>query len=110
MILAIQQASYLEARNPADMSTLLELAKEIGLDSARFSADMESPAVHEVLLKEIGFTRKLDVKGFPTLLLKRKVCIPRSSISTVMSWPYSIRSSVLVSKLLSTIFQFSTEY
>ena len=72
MILAIQQAYYLEARNPADMSTLLELAKEIGLDSARFSADMESPAVHEALLKEIGFTRKLDVKGFPTLLLEKE--------------------------------------
>jgi putative protein-disulfide isomerase len=72
MIQAIQQAYYLKARNPADMSTLLELAKEIGLDSARFSADMESPAVHEALLKETGFARKLDVKGFPTLLLEKE--------------------------------------
>ena len=72
MIQAIQQAYYLEARNPADISTLIELANEIGLDRALFSADMESAAVHEALLKEIGFTNKLGVKGFPTLLLEKE--------------------------------------
>ncbi|WP_024297612.1 DsbA family protein [Methylomicrobium lacus] len=72
MILAIQQAYYLEARNPADRNTLIELANEIGLDRALFSADMESPAVHEALLKEIEFTHRLEVKGFPTLLLEKE--------------------------------------
>jgi putative protein-disulfide isomerase len=72
MILAIQQAYYLEARNPADICTLIELANEIGLDRALFSADMDSPDVHETLLKEIGFTHKLEVKGFPTLLLEKE--------------------------------------
>jgi len=72
MILAIQQAYYLEARNPADRNTLIELANEIGLDRALFSADMESPAVHEELLKEIEFTHRLEVKGFPTLLLEKE--------------------------------------
>jgi len=72
MILAIQQAYYLEARNPADRNTLIELANEIGLDRALFSADMESPAVHEELLKEIEFTHRLEVKDFPTLLLEKE--------------------------------------
>lgn len=72
MILVIQQAYYLEARNPADSNTLIELAGEIGLDRALFSADMESPAVQEELLKEIEFTRRLEVKGFPTLLLEKE--------------------------------------
>ncbi|WP_374088202.1 DsbA family protein [Methylomicrobium lacus] len=72
MILAIQQAYYLEARNPADRNTLIELANEIGLDRALFSADMESPAVHEELLKEIEFTHRLEVKGFPTLFLEKE--------------------------------------
>ncbi len=72
MILAIQQAYYLEARNPADISTLIELANEVGLDRASFSADMESPAVHEALLKEISFSQRLEVKGFPTLLLEKE--------------------------------------
>jgi putative protein-disulfide isomerase len=71
MILAIQQAYYLQARNPADRSTLIELAHEIGLDRALFSVDLESPAVQEALLNEIEMTRKLDVKGFPTLLLEK---------------------------------------
>ena len=71
MILAIQQAYYLEARNPADRSMLIELANEIGLDGPLFSADLESLAVQEVLLNEIELTRRLDVKGFPTLLLEK---------------------------------------
>jgi putative protein-disulfide isomerase len=70
MILAIQQAYYLQARNPADIITLIELANEIGLDSNLFSVDMKSPAVHQELLNEINLTRSLDVKGFPTLLLE----------------------------------------
>jgi putative protein-disulfide isomerase len=71
MILAIQQAYYLQARNPADRSTLIELANEIGLERALFSADLESPAVQELLLNEIELTGRLDVKGFPTLLLEK---------------------------------------
>lgn len=62
----------MKARNPADGSTLIELASEVGLDRALFSADMESPAVHEELLKEIEFTHRLEVKGFPTLLLEKE--------------------------------------
>ena len=72
MILAIQQAYYLEARNPADINTLIELANEIGLDRALFSSDMKSPVIHQALLNEIEFTHRLDVKGFPTLLLERE--------------------------------------
>jgi putative protein-disulfide isomerase len=71
MILAIQSAYYLEARNPADVSTLVELATKIGLDRIIFSEDMESPAVQQMLLDEIDFTRKLEVKGFPSLILKK---------------------------------------
>jgi putative protein-disulfide isomerase len=72
MILAIQQAYYLKARNPADRNTLIELASEIGLERARFSVDIESLSVQEELLKEIAFTHRLAVKGFPTLLLEKE--------------------------------------
>jgi len=72
MILAIQQAYYLEARNPADLTTLTELATEIGLDSERFVADMKSPTVNQALMQEIAFGQRLNVKGFPTLLLENK--------------------------------------
>jgi putative protein-disulfide isomerase len=89
MILAIQQAYYLEARNPADSHTLIELASEIGLDGALFSATMESPAVQEELLKEIEFTRRLEVKSFPTLLLEKE------SIFAVIQYDYNDAKAIL---------------
>ncbi|MGJ0486636.1 MAG: DsbA family protein [Methylomicrobium sp.] len=89
MILAIQQAYYLEARNPADGNRLVELASEIGLDRARFSVDMASSAVHEALLKEIAFTHRLGVKGFPTLLLEM------DGIFTAIPHDYHVAQTVL---------------
>ena len=70
MILAIQQAYYLEAKNPADLNTLVDLADRIGLDRECFIADINSQAVNQVLMEEIEFTQKLNVNGFPTLLLE----------------------------------------
>lgn len=72
MILAIQHAYYLEARNPSDLNTLIELSDQIGLDSERFIADIKSPAVNQVLMQEIEFMQRLGVKGFPTLLLEKE--------------------------------------
>jgi putative protein-disulfide isomerase len=89
MILAIQQAYYLQARNPADHSTLIELAHEIGLDRALFSVDLESPAVQKVLLNEIEMTRRLNVKGFPTLLLEK------SGVFTAIQQEYNDVEAVL---------------
>ncbi|WP_245549512.1 DsbA family protein [Methylomicrobium album] len=89
MILAIQQAYYLEARNPADKNTLIELAGEIGLDGALFSADIESLAVQEELLKEIECTRRLEVKGFPTLLLEKE------GVFTAIQYDYNDAKAVL---------------
>ena len=38
---AVQQAYYLEARNPSQTATLIALAGEIGLDSAQFQKDLQ---------------------------------------------------------------------
>ena len=89
MILAIQQAYYLQARNPADRSTLIELAHEIGLDGALFSLDLESPAIQEELLKEIELKRRMEIKGFPTLLLKK------AGVLTVIQHDYNDVEAVL---------------
>ena len=69
MIFAIQQAYYLQARNPSNDSTLIELAEEIGLDRGRFAADLRHPDTHVELLEEIRWARELGVRSFPTLLL-----------------------------------------
>ncbi|MEQ1557708.1 MAG: DsbA family protein [Methyloglobulus sp.] len=89
MILAIQQAYYLEARNPADKGTLIELANEIGLDRVIFSADIDSPAVQQTLLSEIELTSRLEVKGFPTLVLERE------GVFTTIKYDYADHKAAL---------------
>jgi putative protein-disulfide isomerase len=63
----IQRAYYLEARNPSDNETLIELARDIGLDVERFSADLTDEATHQKLLAEIQSTRALGLDSFPSL-------------------------------------------
>ncbi|MEJ2575124.1 MAG: DsbA family protein [Gammaproteobacteria bacterium] len=70
MILAIQRAYYLDARNPSEASTLVELAGALGLDAARFSSDLGAPATARVLQEEIATARGLGVDSFPSLVLE----------------------------------------
>ena len=70
MTRAIQRAYYLEARNPSDESTLIELADEIGLDTNRFTGALAADATHRRLLAEIALARRLKVDSFPSLVLE----------------------------------------
>jgi putative protein-disulfide isomerase len=67
MTAAIQRAYYLEARNPSDKDTLIDLAGEIGLDTARFADDLLAASTQQMLLAEIGETRTLGMDSFPSL-------------------------------------------
>lgn len=69
MILAIQEAYYLNAKNPSDDDTLIALAKKIGLDEIAFSKQLFSPAIQQQLLSEIQQTHTLPINGFPSLVL-----------------------------------------
>jgi len=71
MTLKIQQAYYLQAKNPSDNSTLIQLADEINLDTIRFTQDLTSLKVQQRLMEEIKLTRSLKSKGFPDLILKK---------------------------------------
>lgn len=68
MTLAIQQAYYLQARNPSDYPTLIELSAELGLDKDRFAQDIESSNTNEILGQEIKQSRQLGLNSFPGLL------------------------------------------
>lgn len=70
MILAIQRAYYLEARNPSDEDTLIELASEIGLDPSAFSQYLGDPDTQRELMSQIELGQGLKVRGFPALLLQ----------------------------------------
>ena len=72
MIEAIQNAYYLNAQNPSDASTLIILAKQIGMDEKKFEEDLKSDKIEEDLQYELNFRRSLNVKNFPSLILKYK--------------------------------------
>lgn len=72
MTLAIQQAYYLQARNPSLSSTLIELSEELGLDKDKFMLDLQSLETDEVLRLEIKQSRRLGLNHFPGLLLENK--------------------------------------
>jgi putative protein-disulfide isomerase len=67
----IQQAYYLQARNPSDNSTLIELSDEIGLDSTQFANDLEDPKIDELLVNEINQSRSIGIDSFPSLMLEQ---------------------------------------
>jgi putative protein-disulfide isomerase len=69
MIHAIQQAYYLEARNPSDIGTLVDLAVEIGLDRTLFATELSGAAVQSQLHAEITYAHNAPINGFPSLVV-----------------------------------------
>ena len=68
MTLAIQEAYYLQARNPSNYETLVELAVEIGADKKIFLKDVTSEDTDKILKEEIQKCKNLDLKSLPSLL------------------------------------------
>ena len=71
MTARIQRAYYLEARNPSDNSTLIELAADIGLVVESFATDLVSAATQQQLLAEIQGSREMGIDSFPSLALQK---------------------------------------
>jgi putative protein-disulfide isomerase len=71
MTARIQRAYYLEARNPSDNSTLIELATDIGLDSERFATSLVADATQQKLIAEIQATREMGIGSFPSLAVQK---------------------------------------
>ncbi|MCZ2721806.1 DsbA family protein [Marinomonas sp. 15G1-11] len=67
MTLAIQQAYYLESKNPSDIETLSYCAKHIGLKSNEFQKAMQHTKDQGLLEKEISSARSLGLNSFPSL-------------------------------------------
>lgn len=70
MINAIQRAYYLLAMNPSDLSTLELLARELAINTQRFSADLRSAEVELELQRQVRFARLSPISGFPSLALE----------------------------------------
>ena len=63
----IQQAYYLQAKNPSNNSTLIELAAEIGLDVDQFAQSLVSESTQQALLAEIQSARTMGINSFPSV-------------------------------------------
>ena len=69
MIRAIQQAYYLQAQNPSEKTTLIQLAKALNLDVEQFSQDLVGEATQQQLNQDIMLAKSLGVRSFPSLVL-----------------------------------------
>jgi len=80
MILAIQHGYYMQAKNPSDNHTLELLARELGLDAALFSKDLNSTEIQTQLIKQIEFGLSIGAQGFPSLILRTGKDVKRVQI------------------------------
>lgn len=72
MIHAIQEAYYLQARNPSDDHVLIELARSIELEVSQFSMDLNSLATQTELRRQIQQHQQLGAQGFPSLIVSNE--------------------------------------
>jgi putative protein-disulfide isomerase len=71
MTARIQRAYYLEAKNPSDNSTLIELATDIGLDTEQFASSLVAVSTEQKLESEIRATREMGINSFPSLAVQK---------------------------------------
>jgi putative protein-disulfide isomerase len=71
MILAIQQAYYLHARNPSDNAVLIQLATELGLPGERFGELLYNQQTQTLLAEEIEQAHHMGAHSFPSLVLQQ---------------------------------------
>ena len=100
MILAIQQAYYLNSKNPSDEDVLIQLAEDIGLDTTTFVCDFRSKACSNELEDEIQLARKLNVSSFPALILSQ------DSVDTTIHIDYN-SSDNIIKQVLQKLDSFS---
>ena len=70
MVKLIQQAYYLDAKNPSEDDVLISLAKTLDLDIKQFTQDLNSEPTQQKLLDDIALMQSLEVSSFPSLVLQ----------------------------------------
>ncbi len=70
MIAQIQWAYYQNAENPSLDDTLINCAKQIGLDVKLFTVDYRSECINDQLHQQTNFARHLGVSSYPSLCLE----------------------------------------
>ena len=70
MVKIIQQAYYLDAKNPSEDDVLISLAKTLDLDIKQFTQDLNSEPTQQLLSDDIALMQSLGVSSFPSLVLQ----------------------------------------
>ena len=68
----IQRAYYLNALNPSNEDTLIQIAKDKGLNEKLFKKDLKSIEINKLLLDQIQITKTMPISGFPSLVLVKE--------------------------------------
>jgi len=85
MIKGIQKAYYLNAQNPSNEDTLINIAHDIGLNEETFKADLKSIEINKLLLGQIKMTKTMPISGFPSLVLVKEDLLKRIKIDYLRS-------------------------
>ncbi len=70
MLLAIQKAYYLQAKNPSNDAVLIQLAINMGLQSKKFTSDLNSEKCQQLFEQQRQLAHNLGINGFPSLVLR----------------------------------------
>jgi putative protein-disulfide isomerase len=70
IIKLIQQAYYLESKNPSEDDVLISLAKMLDIDITQFTHDLNAESTQQLLSKDITLMQTLNVNSFPSLVLR----------------------------------------
>ena len=70
MILAIQQAYYLQAKNPSDEAVLIKCVEEVVINTDIFAEALNSATTKQQLLAELKFARSIRANSFPSPLME----------------------------------------
>ena len=81
----IQKAYYLNALNPSNKNTLINIAQDIGLNEDLFKEDLKSSEVNDLLLDQIHTTRTMPISDFPSLVLVKENNLKRINIDYLNS-------------------------
>lgn len=62
-----------ESYNALDDKKINEIAEEMGLDLEKFAQDMNSPAIRNILSRDLNEGRRIGIRGIPAILVNGKV-------------------------------------
>ncbi len=78
----VQEAHLVECRNIADEEVLLDLARELGFDRARFAADLRGERTLRAVLADCEEAARLGIHAVPTVVVGRRIIQGAVSMET----------------------------